>query len=188
VGASGAANLLDLPGGAAWAFDGNGHVLRSSDGGAHWQTVFPTWRVTPTGPQAQSAFFLNAADAWVETNHQWPSPPGVTTIWRTADGGAHWHKGISLPGVLSQYGSPFDQFVFADDRHGYGLQATGIGTDVVWASVDGGETWDVVNTKGLPWQGGGSLGGRSRGGVHRSRDRALVASPPGSLTAARGWH
>lgn len=156
--ASGATSLLAAPGGVMWYYDG-AQVERSSDGGAHWRPVFPSWAITPTSLQVTGAFFLNPDDAWATTDHEWPAPPGVTTTWWTTDGGARWHKGISVPGELTDYGSAFDQFVFGDATHGYGFTVDGSTsaagterTDILWTSSDGGRHWAHTNAVGLPWQ------------------------------------
>jgi len=157
---SGSAGLLVLPGGVVWA-SGDGQVLRSTDAGARWRSVFPTWSQGPTALHVTDAFFLNAEDAWAVTDHEWPAPPGATTIWSTTDGGARWHEGVSLPGVLTDYGPPFDQFVFADAEHGYAFGVSGNGSgsggqsarsEVLWATMNGGQTWRRVDATGLPWQ------------------------------------
>ncbi|HMK98022.1 MAG TPA: hypothetical protein VK425_10785, partial [Acidimicrobiales bacterium] len=124
---SGAPALLALPGGVVWDYDGS-QILRSTNAGATWRAVLPTWPLTQISLQVTGAFFLNADDAWAETEHEWPAQPGVTTTWQTTDGGATWHQGISLPGE-SQYGTAgFDEFAFADARHGFGFGVAGAST------------------------------------------------------------
>jgi hypothetical protein len=105
--ASGAANVLALPDGVIWAYD-NGEVVRSADDGAHWRVALPTWPSTQLALQVTGAFFLNAADAWAITSHSWPAPPGVTTVWRTTNGGASWQQGTSVPGPVGN--TPFDSW------------------------------------------------------------------------------
>lgn len=114
--ASGSGDVLALGGGTAWAYDGT-DILRSTDLGASWQVVFPTWPQKPTALQVTGAFFLTSKDAWALTDHQWPAPPGVTTVWQTTDGGATWLKGLSMPDVeRSDYGSPLQQFISSPPR------------------------------------------------------------------------
>ncbi|HMK97443.1 MAG TPA: hypothetical protein VK425_07845, partial [Acidimicrobiales bacterium] len=141
-------------------YDGS-QILRSTDAGATWRAVLPTWPLTQISLQVTGAFFLNADDAWAETQHEWPAQPGVTTIWQTTDGGVSWHQGISLPGA-SQYGTAgFDEFAFADARHGFGFGVAGASTsgfeqqreDSLWATSDGGRHWGEVAARGLPWEG-----------------------------------
>jgi hypothetical protein len=114
----------------------------------------------PVSLQVTGAFFLNADDAWAETEHEWPAQPGATTTWQTTDGGATWHQGISLPGA-PQYGTAgFDEFVFADAQRGFGFGVAGASTsgfqqqrqDSFWATSDGGGDWDEVTSAGLPWE------------------------------------
>ena len=117
------------------------------------------------------AFFLNAHDAWAETQHEWPAQPGATTTWQTTDGGATWHQGISLPGA-PQYGTAgFDEFAFADAEHGFGFGVAGTSTSAfeqerqgsLWATSDGGRHWVEVAGTGLPWQGSSYSGISAKG-------------------------
>ncbi len=157
---SGAPGVLALPGGVVWAYDG-AQVFRSTDAGAHWRAVLPTWPQAPTALQVTGAFFLTANVAWAVTDHLWPAPPGVTTTWETTDGGARWHQGTSLPGALTDYGPPFDQLVFGDAAHGYAFGENGSGTGpegarrgVLWTTSDGGRDWAQLHAVGLAWPGG----------------------------------
>jgi photosystem II stability/assembly factor-like uncharacterized protein len=142
--------VLALGGGTAWAYDGT-DILRSTDSGASWQVVFPTWPQKPTALQVTGAFFLTSKDAWALTDHQWPAPPGVTTVWQTTDGGATWLKGLSMPDVeRSDYGSPLQQFIFVDTKHGYALS-----DDLsLYATSYGGMNWHEVQNAHLPWDSG----------------------------------
>jgi hypothetical protein len=152
-----------LSDGVMWAYDG-AEVLRSTDGGATWRTVLPTWRETQTSLQVQGAFFSSAQDAWAVTAHEWPAQPGVTTVWRTSDGGATWEQGASLPEEQPSYYVPgFDQFAFADALHGFGFGVARVTStvspiqterqDVLWASGNSGRDWRQIRARGLPWQG-----------------------------------
>jgi hypothetical protein len=156
---SGTANVLASPGGIMWLYDGT-QVLRSSDDGARWQVVFPKWVETPLSLQVEGAYFLGRKDAWAVTGHQWPAQPGVTTVWRTTDGGATWQKGVSLPGPRGYSTPGFDEFAFAnaEDGFGFGVTASNEGAQnlfqsVLWATSDGGDHWHRVAAIGLPWEG-----------------------------------
>ncbi|HUC15550.1 MAG TPA: hypothetical protein VMS00_13955 [Acidimicrobiales bacterium] len=152
--ASGAQGVLALPGGVVWSLNSGGQIVRSTDSGAQWRTAFPTWAPTPTSLQLTGAFFLDAEDAWAVTAHEWPAQPGVTTVWRTTDGGASWHQGRSLPGMLTDYGALIDQLDFADLRHGFAFSVSGDPRDdTLWVTSDGGMNWRRVGAVGLPWQG-----------------------------------
>ena len=156
---SGATAVLALPGGVVWDFNG-WEVLRSTDAGATWEPMLPTWPLTQISLQVTGAFFLNAEDAWAETEHQWPAQPGATTIWRTTDGGATWDQGISLPGAPSYGTAGFDQFAFADAEHGFGFGVNAANTpgfdqqrqDSLWVTSNGGRDWGRLAAAGLPWQ------------------------------------
>ncbi|HTT92913.1 MAG TPA: hypothetical protein VMF65_25385, partial [Acidimicrobiales bacterium] len=151
---SGAPGVLALPGDVVWDYDGS-QILRSTDNGVVWKAVLPTWALTETSLQVTGAFFLNAEDAWAETEHQWPAQPGVTTTWQTTDGGGSWSQGTSLPGGLSYGTRGFDEFAFADAQHGFGFGVDApinAGYKELWATANGGRDWRRVIASGLPWQ------------------------------------
>jgi photosystem II stability/assembly factor-like uncharacterized protein len=149
--------VLALPDGVIWAYD-NGEVVRSPDDGARWRVALPTWPQTQLALQVTGAFFLNADDAWAVTSHSWPAPPGVTTVWRTTDGGADWQQGTSVPGPVGN--TPLDQLVFTSPEDGFGFGALGqpapgggtVRHDVFWATTDAGQSWHRQSSSGLPWQ------------------------------------
>jgi hypothetical protein len=151
--ASGAQDVLALPDGVVWSMDSNAQIVRSNDSGGQWRAVFPTWAPTQTALQLTGAFFLNADDAWAVTAHEWPAQPGVTTVWRTTDGGARWYQGHSLPGMLTDYGSLVDQLVFPNPEHGFAFSVSGFTRyDMLWVTSDAGMNWDRLTAVGLPWQ------------------------------------
>ncbi|MGH9104444.1 MAG: WD40/YVTN/BNR-like repeat-containing protein [Acidimicrobiales bacterium] len=138
-----------------WAYAtyaNNAEVVRSTDDGAGWQKVFPNWPQTPTSLVVSGAFFLNADDAWAVTDRQWPAPPGVTTVWRTTDGGATWQKGTSFPSPLPETDYPpvVYQLAFTDAGRGYAVSALGEQSRAygLWAISDGGTTWHRLSTSG----------------------------------------
>jgi photosystem II stability/assembly factor-like uncharacterized protein len=118
-------------------------VLRTSDGGTHWQDV------TPPGVSALAgelpAYFLNASVAWVAA----PEGDGGTLLFfRTTDGGQTWQQKGSLQSVSPAYLS----FVNAQD--GWALAdlngATGNETATLYRTTDGGGTWVQVSSTGIP--------------------------------------
>ena len=190
---SGAPALLALPGGVVWDYDGS-QILRSTDAGASWKALLPTWPLTQVSLQVTGAFFLNADDAWAETEHEWPAQPGATTTWQTTDGGATWQQGISLPGA-PQYGTAgFDEFAFADATHGFGFGVAGASTsgfeqerqDSVWATSDGGRAWAEVPAIGLPWENSVYSGISAKGCSQADPFNLTAVSPSVVLLAEAG--
>ncbi|HTV10392.1 MAG TPA: hypothetical protein VME20_00895 [Acidimicrobiales bacterium] len=178
--------MLALPGGVVWAYDGT-EILRSTDEGAHWRAVLPTWPQKPTALQVTGAFFLTARDAWAVTDNQWPAPPGVTTVWQTTNGGATWHEGISFPGLaMTDYGSPIQELVFADALHGYALDHTGF----LWATSDGGVQRERHQSARalLHRVPGGAAYGLGFSGLHGSTYTTPPSTPPGSTKSSSYFH
>jgi photosystem II stability/assembly factor-like uncharacterized protein len=130
-------HLFDATTGWATA---NNRLLRTTDGGLHWQDVTPPG----SGPQGVAAFPLSADDAWV-VRVLVDGGPAVSpsTVFHTADGGRTWHS-ILLPVFLVA------QITFADSQHGWILANldTGGGQQAadIFRSTDGGQTWSKVSS------------------------------------------
>jgi len=119
-------------------------VLRTTDGGLHWQDVTPPAPLAAVGGELP-AFFLNASVAWVAA----PEGDGSTAVFfKTTDGGQTWQQEGSFQSV-----SPFFMsFVNAQD--GWALAdlngATGNETASLFRTTDDGATWTKVADTGIP--------------------------------------
>lgn len=127
----------------------NGKLLRTIDGGAHWNDVTPRGiRLT----SASTSTALSASLAWVAvpTAVDLPAdttlPPG-TRIFRTIDGGQSWQSSVVsiIPGNLK-----IAQITFATAQNGWILyNQGGVGgaeRATVVRTTDGGKTWAVTST------------------------------------------
>lgn len=151
---SGAPNFLATTNGVVWSFSQG--VLRSTDRGETWRTVFPpNTSANEIGPAA--SYFLGPEDGWIVN-----VGAGVdTTVYRTSDGGEHWFQSAELEGVPSAGTSVlFYQLFFSDAEYGWLL---GVGTvflpsvadsltESLWRTSDGGRTWSETSNE-LPLQG-----------------------------------
>jgi photosystem II stability/assembly factor-like uncharacterized protein len=113
-------------------------VLRTTDGGVHWQNVTPPGA---TLTQSSIADFRAASIASIAT----PQPDGASTqVLHTADGGQTWQQAtIQMPFPR--------QISFIDPQHGWVLAAVrppgGAAEPVgVFRTTDGGKTWVNVAT------------------------------------------
>ena len=133
-----------------WAAgSGTNRILRTSDGGTHWNDL------TPSGarPGNWTPFFFDADSAWLASSVQ----PGSSTadfsvaIYRTVNGGRSWQQAGT---VAAAEGWPA-ALDFVDKNHGWLFMKLGgaAGSDGVafYGTMDGGATWaklSEANTSG----------------------------------------
>ena len=135
-------------------------ILRTSDGGAHWQDVTPWQTLSPGG---HSATFLTPLLAWVvqRGNRDTKMP---AQVFRTADGGKTWQHGDLPDSVSTLQGGRSDVGISdvsaVDAQHAWvvatriftpshGLDTIQITYTHVLQTSDGGKTWSVLEP-GLP--------------------------------------
>lgn len=123
--------------GVAWASGREGTVLRTVDGGAHWQAM----RV----PGAEKLDFRDVEGFDADTAVVLSIGPGPDSrVYRTADGGRTWTLAL-------QNADPrafFDCMAF-DGRRGWMLGDPVDGAFQVYATEDGGRTW-ALQAGGMP--------------------------------------
>jgi len=140
---------------AGWAAGSTtDRILRTTDGGSHWNDV------TPRGARlgTWTTVFLDADNAWLASSLQPGSPTNdfSVEIYRTSDGGRNWSRvgmfvaGWGFPGAID----------FVDRQHGWllmkqdgSLQTPGADMMAVYGTADGGASWKKLSetdTSGLP--------------------------------------
>ncbi len=124
-------------------------ILRTQDGGRHWQPVYPCQMTAEVKGLSRNLtcefaklYFLNERIGWAISNAG-ASGTGFV-IARTRDGGATWESSVVLPGEDPREGSIY----FTDENHG-ALRAGG----KFFYSADGGKTWTGAT---------GQIGGKPR--------------------------
>jgi len=139
VGAIRSLHMFDATTGWAATSD---RVLRTTDGGLHWQDVTPP--VVPAGtiPLSLAMFPRSADEAWVARGlGAGGSGAPQSAISHTTDGGLTW-RSITLPVFAVA------QITFADAEHGWMLAnldtADGEQGDDIFRTTDGGQTWTRV--------------------------------------------
>lgn len=144
---------------AGWAV-GTMELLRTTDGGAHWQGVTPPALGSPLrqSPYGLVTAFLNATRAWVAVDNSVTSavigqskPPTALRLFRTPDGGHHWQ---SLP--LLHLGTFYyaSKLSFVSRRAGWLEIIRNVGAGSAWLdlyrTLDGGVHWRRTLQVGSP--------------------------------------
>lgn len=123
-----------------WAFTTKGAVLKTSDGGRHWQDVTPK---TPSPGKNSQSEFLTAQAAWLAWED---GPEQPITIEHTSNGGASWQTAIinNITGGLAQ-----DTLRFINPQQGWLATSNAEGmlhyTVNFYRTMDGGQTWTNVS-------------------------------------------
>ena len=114
-----------------------GSVLRTSDGGRHWQDI------TPPGLPDHAVGYLYILDentAWLPA---WQNK-NVTWLYRTADAGKSWQRFV-WPANVNDVGS----MTFVDQDHGWVIGMPS-GKLSLLHTNDGGKTWQIVGPMNIP--------------------------------------
>src|SRR4051794_32517192 len=123
----------------AWLGGYDGLVLRTVDGGRHWQDV------SPAGAGSLQFRDVSAFDAW----HAVALAAGGGTdarIYQTSDGGRHWR----LAYQNTEPSAFFDCMDFYNPRHGLVLSDPVDGKFRILSTTDGGRHWQVLPNRGMP--------------------------------------
>lgn len=124
-----------------WVSGSKGTVLRTIDGGGHWQT--------DTVPGAGTCDFrgivgFSATEAIVMSAG--PADKGYARLYQTYDGGKSWQLAyqITTPGVF------FDGIAFWDRQHGIVFSDPVDNKWFILRTDDGGKTWSPLPSDKLP--------------------------------------
>lgn len=122
----------------AWASGTRGTVLRTDDGGAHWENV------AVPGAEALDFRDIQAFDA--KSAFVLSCGPGdKSRIYRTTDGGKTWRLQFTNPEAKAFY----DGFAFWDSKHGIAM-SDAVDGKFLLLTTDDGETWKPLTPATLP--------------------------------------
>jgi photosystem II stability/assembly factor-like uncharacterized protein len=118
----------------------NGVVLRTTDGGATWQSVGP--------PDAAGLQFrdIEAFDANHAVILSIGNNPTDFRVYTTSDGGAHWTQTFTNADPNAFY----DCMAFFNPQHGLGVSDPTNGKFQIISTSDGGMSWQLVSQTGMP--------------------------------------
>ena len=165
--------------GESLTYNGNGIVLKTTDGGNTWT---PVWTGTNMG--LEGSCFIDENTGFVAG---WPKTSmGWSGFGKTTDGGSTWSSPVVVPDVYF-----FTDIVFKDALHGIILGSTNTSPGV-WYTSDGGMTWTPSTgaDNGVPYKGchvsGNTYflvdnGGRIKKSVNNGQTWTTVYTIPGGL-------
>lgn len=123
----------------AWVAGTAGTVLRSHDGGKHWSDISP--------PGAGALEFRDIEAFGARRAVVLAIGEGeASRVFRTDDAGATWTESFRNTDPRAFY----DCLTFFDRRHGIALGDPVDGTYRILSTADGGRSWRVLPSKGMP--------------------------------------
>jgi photosystem II stability/assembly factor-like uncharacterized protein len=132
----------------AWVSGDDGGVWRTTDGGQTWKDVRPdSGRVRHfRDVEADSATTAQVLSIGTK---------GASRIFKTTDGGKTWKETFKSTEKTAFYDC---LAMFPDGLHGVAMSDPVDGKFRVIATSDGGDSWDIVNPKGMPRAKDGEFG------------------------------
>lgn len=124
-----------------WAVTEKGRIVRTTDGGVHWQDLTPKYPppLALSAQQRAAADFLTSSNAWVAVSD---ADAATTMLLRTVDGGQTWQN-THIPTAT------VTQITFITSQLGWMLAkfpvAASAETVEIYRTTDGGKSWVKVS-------------------------------------------
>jgi photosystem II stability/assembly factor-like uncharacterized protein len=165
------------------ALGGTEHILRTRDAGGSWSDVTPAGLTNQSGARRINSLFV------LDGGHAWTTYGGITgdtaqTVDSTADAGRHWSR-------LSRLPSPGCALDFVSPDHGWCvLDRAAMGQDriALFATNDGGSTWQRINPPNAPPAGCDKDVGFTDGMLGWAVTACVAGTPPIYRTRDGGAH
>ncbi|KZM19110.1 uncharacterized protein EKO05_0010167 [Ascochyta rabiei] len=127
----------------AWVSGTNGTVLRTTDGGSSWSNVSPS-----LSPESSTAFQFRDIEAFSEKSAVILSigEGNASRIYQTLDGGRSWKATF----VNAEATAFYDSMAFENTKHGLAMSDPVAGKFRLIETWDGGATWKIVDSAGMP--------------------------------------
>ncbi|KAI1632156.1 oxidoreductase [Biscogniauxia mediterranea] len=125
-----------------WVSGTNGTVLRSGDGGSTWASVGPELSADDAGLEFRDIEAWSAAKAVILSIGEGPD----SRIYFTGDGGDSWTQSFSNQEASAFY----DCVAFETPEHGMAMSDPVDGRIRLIESLDGGKSWNIVDSSGMP--------------------------------------
>jgi photosystem II stability/assembly factor-like uncharacterized protein len=123
----------------AWVAGSKGTVLRTTDGGAHWQNVSPPGAADLEFRDIEAFDARRAVVLAIGEGE-------ASRVLRTDDGGATWTESFRNADEKAFY----DCLTFFDRRHGLAMSDPVDGKFRILSTSDGGRSWTVLPSAGMP--------------------------------------
>lgn len=163
----------------AWVAGTKGTVLRTSDGGGSWRNISPPGAVAE-GLELRDIEAFDARRAVVLAIGEGTA----SRVFRTADGGENWTESFRNPDPRAFY----DCMTFFDTRHGLALSDPVDGKYRILSTGDGGRSWHVLPSEGMPAAQPGEAAFAASGQCLVSSGRRDVWIATGGAAKARILH
>ncbi|KAI8631804.1 oxidoreductase [Xylariaceae sp. FL1651] len=125
----------------AWVSGTNGTVLRSTDGGKTWASVGPSLSAEDAGLEFRDIEAWSADKAVILSIGEGTD----SRIYLTKDGGASWTESFTNGETTAFY----DCVAFASPDYGMAMSDPVDGKFRLIETLDGGETWRIVDSSGM---------------------------------------
>lgn len=126
-----------------WVSGTSGTVLRTTNGGASWLNVSPALLPeNATTFEFRDIQALSAKEAVIMSIGE----GNASRVYRTLDGGKSWKNTF----VNQEPTAFYDCMAFENQQHGLAMSDPVNGKFRLIETVDGGETWDIVDAAGMP--------------------------------------